>query len=236
MQRYPPSPLTLATSYSDATQTSPLATDKITLHDALPSDILVDVSIHEYTLGSTGKGILIGMLSAFGSAAFVALILATVYFFRYTSRGQIFLDRIGRPGEYDDEQAFLREEEQALEDMDDFQRAEYTRAKGVLSLSLSLTVFPRALLITVQHSFWQTPLSRSRQISHYPNSWQFKKRASPLGSSSLSWKSPIASLRLAPRLSSSTRLAVYRATCLYQSKMKSITGRQRYLTNQKTHS
>lgn len=81
-------------------------------------------------LSSTGKGILIGMLSAFGSAALVAIILAFVYFFRYTNRGRIFLDSIGRPGEYDDEQAFLREEEDALEDMDDLQRAEYLRAKG----------------------------------------------------------------------------------------------------------
>ena len=81
-------------------------------------------------LGSTGKGILIGMLSAFGSAAFVALIISIVYFFRYTNRGRIFLDRIGRPGEYDDEQQFLREEEEAMADMDDSQRAEYLRAKG----------------------------------------------------------------------------------------------------------
>ena len=81
-------------------------------------------------LGSTGKGILIGMMSAFGSAALVAIILAVIYFFRYTNRGRIFLDRIGRPGEYDDEQAFLAEEEQALEDMDDLQKAEYSRAKG----------------------------------------------------------------------------------------------------------
>lgn len=81
-------------------------------------------------LGSTGKGILIGMLSAFGSAALVALIIATVYFFRYTNQGRIFLDRIGRPGEYDDEQQFLREEEDAMAEMDDLQRAEYLRAKG----------------------------------------------------------------------------------------------------------
>lgn len=71
------------------------------------------------------------MLSAFGSALLIALIIATVYFFRYTSRGRIFLDRIGRPGEYDDEQQFLREEEDAMEAMDDLQKAEYLRAKGV---------------------------------------------------------------------------------------------------------
>ena len=82
-------------------------------------------------LGSTGKGILIGMMSAFGSAAFVGIIIAAVYFFRYTSRGRIFLDRIGRPGEYDDEQQFLREEEDAMAEMDDLQKAEYLRAKGV---------------------------------------------------------------------------------------------------------
>ena len=81
-------------------------------------------------LNSTGKGILIGMLSAFGSAGIVALILSIVYFFRFTNRGRIFLDRIGRPGEYDDDQAFLREEEEALEEMDDLQRTEYLRAKG----------------------------------------------------------------------------------------------------------
>jgi hypothetical protein len=52
----------------------------------------------------TGKGILIGMLSAFGSAAIVAFILLLIWFFQYTQRGRILLDRLGRPGEYDDEQ------------------------------------------------------------------------------------------------------------------------------------
>lgn len=82
------------------------------------------------SLSSTGKGILIGMLSAFGSALLVALILALVYFFRYTNQGRILLDRMGRPGEYDDEQAFAREEAEALENMDDMSRSEYLRAKG----------------------------------------------------------------------------------------------------------
>ena len=49
-------------------------------------------------LNSTGKGILIGMLSAFGSAALVGIIIAIVYFFRYTGRGRILLDRMSRPG------------------------------------------------------------------------------------------------------------------------------------------
>lgn len=80
---------------------------------------------------ATGKGILIGMLSAFGSAAVIALVLLVIWFFQYTQRGRIFLDRLGRPGEYDDEQAFLREEAEALDEMDDMQRMEYLRAKGV---------------------------------------------------------------------------------------------------------
>ena len=98
-------------------------------HDG--TNIFINISSNE---GSTGKGILIGMLSAFGSAAFVVLLFAVFYFFRYTSRGRIFLDRIGRPGEYDDEQALAREEAEALEEMDDIQRAEYLRAKGEITL------------------------------------------------------------------------------------------------------
>ena len=70
------------------------------------------------------------MLSAFGSALVVAIILGLVYFFRYTNRGRIFLERIGRPGEYDDEQAFAKEEAEALEEMNDIERLEYMRAKG----------------------------------------------------------------------------------------------------------
>ncbi|KAJ9195074.1 hypothetical protein DTO164E3_7058 [Paecilomyces variotii] len=80
--------------------------------------------------GSTGKGILIGILSAFGSAGVAVIILAIFFFFKYTSRGRIILDRIGRPGEYDDEQAFAREEAEALEVMDDISRSEYFRAKA----------------------------------------------------------------------------------------------------------
>jgi hypothetical protein len=79
---------------------------------------------------STGKGILIGVLSAFGSAGVAIIILTLFFFLRYTQRGRIILDRIGRPGEYDDEQAFAREEADALERMDDLQQSEYLRAKG----------------------------------------------------------------------------------------------------------
>ncbi|OTB18972.1 hypothetical protein K445DRAFT_307837 [Daldinia sp. EC12] len=77
-------------------------------------------------------GILIGILSSFGSAILIALIFLIVYFFRYTTSGRIFLGRIGRPGEYDDEQAFAREEAEALELMDDMQRTEYLRAKAFI--------------------------------------------------------------------------------------------------------
>lgn len=83
--------------------------------------------------GSTGKGILIGILSAFGSAGVAVIILAIFFFFKYTQRGRVILDRIGRPGEYDDEQAFAREEADALEWMDELQRAEYLRAKGTVT-------------------------------------------------------------------------------------------------------
>ena len=89
-------------------------------------------------LNSTGKGILIGMLSAFGSAALVGIIIAIVYFLRYTGRGRILLDRMSRPGEYDDEQAFSREEEDAMAEMDDMQKAEYLRAKGEFGVMSSL--------------------------------------------------------------------------------------------------
>lgn len=78
-------------------------------------------------------GIVIGLLSSFGSALLILGIFLIVYFFRYTSSGRIFLDRIGRPGEYDDEQAFAREEAEALETMDDMQRTEYLRAKAFIA-------------------------------------------------------------------------------------------------------
>ena len=132
---------TLATSYIHSHQTSALAAPSS--HNGLEWQVGADGhrdgdgsrlgeesgAYRSHGLGSTGKGILIGMLSAFGSAALVGLVVAIIYFFRHTSRGRILLDRIGRPGEFDDEQQFLREEEEALAEMDDLQRAEYHRAK-----------------------------------------------------------------------------------------------------------
>jgi hypothetical protein len=94
--------------------------------DGAPTTIFINISNGD----STGRGILIGVLSAFGSAGVAVLVLAIFFFFRYTNRGRILLDRIGRPGEYDDEQAFAREEAEALEAMDELQRAEYLRSKG----------------------------------------------------------------------------------------------------------
>jgi hypothetical protein len=90
------------------------------------------------TSESTVNGVVIGLLSSFGSAFLIALIFLIVYFFRYTSSGRILLDRIGRPGEYDDEQQYAREEAEALEEMDDLQRAEYLRAKGMHGADSSL--------------------------------------------------------------------------------------------------
>lgn len=81
-------------------------------------------------LGSTAKGIMIGVFSVLGAAGFCFLVFAVIYYFRYTQQGRVFLDRITRPGEYDDEQQFAKEESEALEEMDDLQRAEYLRAKG----------------------------------------------------------------------------------------------------------
>lgn len=97
---------------------SPLLRTPMKVFDAYDNDV------------STSKGIIIGMLSALGSAVFVAFVFALIYFLRNTDRGRILLDRMGRPGQYDDEQAMLIEEAEALETMDDITRAEYLRAKG----------------------------------------------------------------------------------------------------------
>lgn len=88
-------------------------------------------------LGSTAKGIMIGVFSVLGAAGFCFLVFTIIYYFRYTQQGRVFLDRITRPGEYDDEQQFAKEEAEALEDMDDLQRAEYLRAKGKMATSPS---------------------------------------------------------------------------------------------------
>lgn len=123
------------TSYTPVTTTSHSIATTTHLHDGARcatdmAQAIADRRITTQELSNTAKGILIGMVSAFGTAALVAIVLAIIYFLRYTTRGRILLDRISRPGEFDDEQAFLREEEDALANMDDLQRAEYSRAKG----------------------------------------------------------------------------------------------------------
>lgn len=118
---------TLTTSHHPSSSQTP-TTQSWPDMESRGTNIVINISSDD---GSTGRGVLIGLLSAFGSAAFVVLIFAVFYFFRHTNRGRIFLDRLGRPGEYDDEQAFAREEAEALEEMDDLQRVEYLRAKGM---------------------------------------------------------------------------------------------------------
>lgn len=108
--------------------------------------------MHRQNSSQALNGVLIGLLSSFGSIILLAIIFLAVYFLRYTQSGRILLDRIGRPGEYDDEQAFAREEAEALESMDDMARTEYLRAKGMLPslsppsplslLSRSLSCYP----------------------------------------------------------------------------------------------
>lgn len=134
-----PPTTTISKSYYHTSPPDPTQ-EPFSWREARPHDTNVFINITTND-GSTGKGILIGMLSAFGSAAFVLLVFAILYFFRYTSRGKIFLDRIGRPGEYDDEQALAREEADAMEQMDDLQRVEYLRAKGLSQLPLLLFVY-----------------------------------------------------------------------------------------------
>jgi hypothetical protein len=84
------------------------------------------------------SGIIIGLLSSFGSVFAIACMFLIIYLLRYTTSGRILLDRFGRPGEYDDEQAYAREEAEALETMDDMQRSEYLRARGTSITFFSL--------------------------------------------------------------------------------------------------
>jgi len=117
---------------------------------------------------STINGVVIGLLSSFGSAILIAFIFLVVYFFRYTSGGRILLDRIGRPGEYDDEQAFAREEAEALEGMDDLQRTEYLRAKGIQSFSFRKYMFRwRKRLTSCHHSIHPSKSTRLITDRHF---------------------------------------------------------------------
>jgi len=89
-------------------------------------------AIHSYEMSSSSKGVLVGIFSSIAAIIIISSAFALLYFFRYTSRGRILLDRMGRPGEFDDEQSFLREEAEWLEAMDERTRQEYFRAKGTV--------------------------------------------------------------------------------------------------------
>lgn len=134
---------TFATSFHRLSPTHTSASQSRPDEASRGTNIVININSND---GSTGRGVLIGLLSAFGSAAFVVLIFAVFYFFRHTTRGRILLDRLGRPGEYDDEQAFAREETEALEEMDDLQRAEYLRAKGMWISKISVHVVGERVL------------------------------------------------------------------------------------------
>lgn len=144
------------------------------------------------------NGVIIGLLSSLGSAVLIGLIFVLIYFFKYTSPGRILLDRIGRPGEYDDEQAFAREEAEALETMDDMQRSEYLRAKGT-SEGFRRSTQARLKLTPSQHSSRPTLPSLCRPIFHFHSTLPYKKRAFQHGSSSRNLRLPIASLKVAQR-------------------------------------
>ncbi|GAO18964.1 uncharacterized protein UV8b_05951 [Ustilaginoidea virens] len=85
---------------------------------------------------SAFTGVIVGLVSSFGSIIFIAVV---VFIFWASGcagcagSGRIILDRLGRPGEYDDDEAFAREEAEALDTMDDMARAEYLRAKAFVT-------------------------------------------------------------------------------------------------------
>lgn len=123
---------TTLTSFATAATATTVATAEGGVHIVTPSIQGQDDGRVLRTMDSTINGVVIGLLSSFGSALLIAGIFLIVYFFRYTTGGRIILDRFARPGEYDDEQAFAREEAEALEVMDEIQRTEYLRAKAFI--------------------------------------------------------------------------------------------------------
>ncbi|KAH6994886.1 concanavalin A-like lectin/glucanase domain-containing protein [Ilyonectria destructans] len=85
------------------------------------------------TPSSAFTGVIIGLVSSFGSIILIALVIFIFWVSGCANTGRIILDRLGRPGEYDDEQAFARDEAEALESMDDMARQEYLRAKAYVT-------------------------------------------------------------------------------------------------------
>lgn len=128
------------------------------------------------------NGVVIGLLSSLGSALLIGLIFVLIYFFKYTNSGRILLDRIGRPGEYDDEQAFAKEEAEALETMDDMQRSEYLRAKGMITCNqdrqhTSILTLPLAFVTSNPPESLQTDISLSQYLAIQEkgvSAWEFE--------------------------------------------------------------
>lgn len=94
------------------------------------------------TPSSAFTGVIIGLVSSFGSIILIALVIFIFWASGCAGGGRIILDRLGRPGEYDDEQAFARDEAEALETMDEMARTEYLRAKGMQTFSISMNRLP----------------------------------------------------------------------------------------------
>lgn len=82
---------------------------------------------------SAVTGVIIGLASSFGSIILISIVIFLFWASGCAGSGRILLDRFGRPGEYDDEQAFAREEAEAFETMDDITRQEYMRAKAFVT-------------------------------------------------------------------------------------------------------
>ncbi|KAG9994492.1 hypothetical protein KCU72_g20185, partial [Aureobasidium melanogenum] len=82
MASNPPLPRTMSTSYVQPASTPAIIVNgkpwTVGPHYGSISWKSENVHVKSMGLSSTGKGILIGMLSAFGSAAFVAIILAFI--------------------------------------------------------------------------------------------------------------------------------------------------------------
>ncbi|KAI2480381.1 SPRY domain containing protein [Pyrenophora tritici-repentis] len=176
-----PPPTTLHKAYYPSVHAPSAPPSMLTGHRNSHHDV---IRIQSNSLGSTAKGIMIGIFSVLGAAGVCLIIAAIVYYFRYTNQGRIFLDRITRPGEYDDEQQFAKEEAEALEEMDDLQRTEYMRAKGMASSWLSCVRLQGAPTDPPQPLCRPTRPSPSRPTYPSHSSWLSKRRVYRPGNSS----------------------------------------------------
>ncbi|KAJ6442257.1 endosomal SPRY domain protein [Purpureocillium lavendulum] len=118
-------------------QPDPSATSTLFSSPASPDDGATAMAAPS----SAFTGIIIGLVSSFGSIILIALVVFIFWASGCAGSGRILLDRFGRPGEYDDEQAFAREEAEALETMDDMARTEYLRAKESVQTDISLSQY-----------------------------------------------------------------------------------------------